>query len=263
MPGYEAPVAGTGPPMLRLPVSTRATRPVVSALAVTLGGTFYVVGKLRRRRRKPLHPDGAVLPGTLQRDGAPTAWGAPWLDATGEHPAVVRLSRSAGLPQPLPDVLGLAVQVCLDGQNADLLMSSAGPGRVGRFLLRPRFSHGRGIYTTLLPYRSPRGPVFLAAEPQPPRQLPTDLIAMATQLSAEPMRFVLSCAAPGGAWERFGSLEVGSPTLPAPRSDGSVDAQIAFDPVLHPLPGLQLPDWLARIRATTYAAARRARGLPD
>jgi len=230
---------------------------------VTLGRAFYVVGKLRRHHRKPLHPDGAVLPGTLRRDGAPTTWDAPWLDTAGEHEAVVRMSRSAGVRPPFPDVLGLAVRVCLDGRDADLLMSSAGRGRIGRFLLRPRFSPGRGIYTTLLPYRSPRGPVLLAAEPQPPRPLPPRPVGAAQRLTAEPMRFVLSCATPGGEWERFGSLEVGSPTRPAPRSDGSVDAQIAFDPVLHPLPGLQLYDWLARIRATTYASARRARGLPD
>lgn len=258
-------------PSLPAPVPAEVARPAVSALALSLGAAFYAVGRLRRGRRKPLHPDGAVLPGTVHRDGAATTWGTAFLDATGEHEAVVRLSRSAGLPPPLPDVLGLAVRISIDGRDADLLMSSAGRSTVTRFLLRPRTSPGRGIYTTLLPYRSARGPVLIAADPDPPRRLSSQPAALADELGAEPMRFTLRCAAPRGRWEPFGTLEVGTPTADVsdsggpfgpPRSDNSVDAAISFDPVLNPLPGLRMYDVIARVRATTYAAARRARGLP-
>ena len=248
----------TSPP-ISLP--TASTRQGVSALAVSLGAAFYAVGRLRRHRRKPLHPDGAVLPATLHRDGAPTAWGAPWLDATGEHETTVRLSRSAGLPPPLPDVLGLALRVRIDGLDADLLLSSTGRGRLGRFLLRPRTAPGRSIYTTLLPYRSPRGPVLIAAEPERPRQLPPDPAGLAGELTATPMRFVLSCAAPRGEWERFGSLEIGGQT-DARTGRSSVDAPVSFDPVLNPLPGLRMYDIAARLRAQAYRSARRSRGLP-
>jgi hypothetical protein len=237
------------------------SRPAVSALAVSLGALFYAVGRLRRGSRKPLHPDGVVLPGTVHRDGAPTSWGAPWLDATGEHEATVRLSRSAGLPPPLPDVLGLALRVRVDGREADLLLSSAGRGRVGRFLLRPRRTPGRGMYTTLLPYRSPGGPVLIAAEPEQPRRLPPDPAGLAGGLAADPMRFALSCAAPRGRWRQFGTLEVGG-RVGQPSGHTGVDAPISFDPVLNPLPGLELYDVVARVRARTYASARRARGLP-
>ena len=259
------PLAGYGAGMLRtslrasLPSS--ATRPAVSAVAVSLGALFYAVGRLRRGRRKPLHPDGAVVAGTVHRDGTPSPWGAPWLDATGEHEATVRLSRSAGLPPPLPDVLGMALRVRVDGRDADLLLSSTGRGRVGRFLLRPRTAPGRGIYTTLLPYRSPRGPVLIAAEPEQPRQLPPDPAELAEHLAAEPMRFALSCAAPQGPWQQFGTVEIGRQVGP-PSTGAGVDAPISFDPVLNPLPGLQMYDVVARIRARTYASARRARGLP-
>ena len=101
-------------------------------LALPVGASFYAAGRLRRGRRKPLHPDGAVLPGTLHRVGAPTTWGSRWLDATGEHEATVRLSRSAGLPPPLPDILGLAIRVRIDGRDADLLLSTTGRGPVGQ-----------------------------------------------------------------------------------------------------------------------------------
>ena len=238
--------------------STAATRATASMVALPIGAAFYAAGRLRRGRRKPLHPDGAVLPGTLRRDGAPTTWGSPWLDSTGEHEATVRLSRSAGLPTPLPDILGLAIRVRIDGRDADLLLSTTGRGRVGRFLLQPRADPGRGFYTTLLPYRSQRGPVLIAAEPEPPRPLPPDPAGVADELTAAPMRFALSCAGPGGGWERFGSLEVGR----TGRRSDSVDAPISFDPVRNPLPGLQMYDVVARVRTRAYASARRSRGLP-
>ena len=239
--------------------SAATTRATASMLALPVGAAFYAAGRLRRGRRKPLHPDGAVLPGTLRRHGAPTTWGTPWLDTTGEHEATVRLSRSAGLPPPLPDILGLAIRVRIDGRDADLLLSTTGRGRVGRFVLQPRADPGRGFYTTLLPYRSERGPVLIAAEAEPPRPLPPDPGGVADHIAATPMRFTLSCAGPGGNWERFATLDVGRPRQPA---DRSVDAEIWFDPVRNPLPGLQMYDAVARIRTRAYASARRARGLP-
>ena len=40
------------------------------------------------------------------------------------------------------------------------------------------------------------------------------------------------------------------------------DASISFDPVAHTVPGLEVYDWVRRIREPAYAAARRSRGLP-
>ena len=261
--------------MLRTPIRPAVSIPVlrapaVSALAASVGAAFYVAGRLRRRRRKPIHPDGAVLPGTLHRDGAPTSWGADWLDATGEHEATVRLSRSAGLRAPLPDVLGLAVRVHVDGRPADLLMSSAGRGAVARHVLRPSRRPGRTVYTTLVPYRSSAGSVLMAAEPVEPRDLPQRLDRMTADLTARPLTFRLLCARPRGEWETFGTLEVGGRDgSHARRPDGDLpaerpwpDAAVSYDPVLNPLPGLRLPGVLAGMRARAYADARRARGLP-
>src|SRR5687768_8860748 len=129
--GDDPPHGGTEGCMPRPPLPSAATRATASVLALPVGAAFYAAGRLRRGRRKPLHPDGAVLPGTLRRSGAPTTWGTPWLDATGEHEATVRLSRSAGLPPPLPDILGLAIRVRVDNRDADLLLSTTGRGRVG------------------------------------------------------------------------------------------------------------------------------------
>src|SRR4051812_33102174 len=58
------------------------------------------------RRGKPMHPRGAVFDAVLDRQGSRSheePWGVPWFDEPGTDVAVVRLSRGAGLPAPLPD----------------------------------------------------------------------------------------------------------------------------------------------------------------
>src|SRR4051794_39078712 len=61
------------------------------------------------RGRRVLHPRGTTLSGVLTVTGGDT--GAELLDRPGRHDVLVRLSRSAGLPAPLPDVHGVAVRV--------------------------------------------------------------------------------------------------------------------------------------------------------
>ena len=82
----------------------------------------------RRRGGKPMHPRGAVLDAVLERHGATPPFGVPWLDEVATDRVVVRLSRGAGLPAPLPDVLGLAIRLGGDAAPVDLLLSSTGRG---------------------------------------------------------------------------------------------------------------------------------------
>ena len=46
------------------------------------------------------------------------------------------MSRAAGLPDPLPDVFGVAVRWEADGRTQDLLLSGTGLGRLTRALAR-------------------------------------------------------------------------------------------------------------------------------
>jgi hypothetical protein len=71
-----------------------------------LGGVFGALAALRGG--KPLHPDGVVYDAVVRRSGCSRRWGARWLDEPGFDHGTVRLSRAIGLPEPAPDVLGLA-----------------------------------------------------------------------------------------------------------------------------------------------------------
>jgi hypothetical protein len=189
-----------------------------------------------RPAAKPLHPRGAVTRGVLERFGGVVESGVSWLDEQGTDDVVVRWSRAVGLPAPSPDVFGLAVRVELSpGRHADVLFSTTGTGPLTRFALVPAFTPQRPM-TTLLPYRTARGPVLLSAVPQGDRAVE------------------LAWARGTGAWQPFGTLRLErSPMVAA-------DADVSFDPVLNPPPGLAPYDWVTRLREPSYRSARRARG---
>jgi hypothetical protein len=208
-----------------------------------LGAAFRAVAL--RSSARPLHPLGSVTGGRLRRHGAPPGGrrsGAAWLDEPGEDAVLVRLSRSAGLPRPLPDVFGLAVRVPVeagpvDGAGyGDLLFSGTGSGRWTRFVLLPGRSASGHALGTLLPYRTPVGPVLLLARP------------------LGETSFELSWARGRDPWTRFATLEL--------TGDVAEDAPISFDAVRNPLPGLEVYPWVRRLREPSYASARRSRGLP-
>ncbi|HYO41231.1 MAG TPA: hypothetical protein VER39_16405 [Nocardioidaceae bacterium] len=203
-----------------------------------LGTATAALGGLRPAD-KPLHPRGAVVPAVLRRTGSSELSGAAWLDEPGEDEILVRRSRSAGLPAPAPDVLGLSLRVpTSSGSYGDLLFATTGTGRLTRFLLRPAWSpYGRGM-TTLLPYRTATGPVLLGA------------------LQTDERTVDLLWARGAGGWWRFATASL------ADDPASSSDASISFDPVRNTLPGLEVYDWVQRLREPAYLAARRSRGLP-
>lgn len=211
--------------------------------------TFQAAARLRGGV-KPLHPRGVVLAGAIARHGSPQQWGSAWLDEPGEDPCTVRISRSAGLPPPLPDVVGISMRIATAEGPADLLLASAGLGVGVRHLLAPR-RDALVTATTLLPYRSRRGLVMIGAWPLDDRLVPLNDKALA---GAGELRFALAAATPGGRWQRFGTL-VAEGLADRSQPDPPLD----LDPVLNPLPGLVLPEPVASVRAAAYAGARRGR----
>jgi len=223
---------------------TPATRPrrtgagslLASGAGAVAGGAFAVVARVRRAD-KPLHPIGDVEIGRLLRhghDAAPT--GSAFLDEPGDDEVLVRRSRSVGLPDPWPDVNGLAVRVPrADGGVGDLLLSGTGRGTITRFVLAPQLRHGAGHVGTLVPYRSPTGAVHVGAR------------------AVTPEHHVLAWARPGEGWHDFAELRLAD--------EPGLDLAISFDAILHACEGLEPYDWYRRLRLPAYDAARRLRGV--
>jgi hypothetical protein len=206
------------------------------ALGATAGGRLLraatAVVAAARSAAKPLHPRGDLVHGTLSRSGAVPPTGVPWLDDPGEDDVLVRLSRAVGLPAAVPDIHGLALRMPTTQGYGDVLLASTGAGRATRFVLTASRRPGGRPMTTLLPYRTPTGPVLLGA----------------TEESRG--RWALAVATPQGPWRRFATL-----TLSQARDEGDV----SFDPVRNTVPGLEVPDWVRRLREPAYRTARRSR----
>lgn len=216
------------------------------AVAVPLGALA------RWRHGKPMHPRGVVLDAVLERTGGPAGWGVPWLAGTGDQPALVRLSRGAGLPPPLPDLLGLAVRLPGPDGPVDLLLSTTGRGRLTRWLLVPRWD-AAAVYCSIMGYRTPAGPVFLAALPEPgAARVTAEPAPVAAAARRGRLVFTLAAARGAGEWQPFARLR-----LLAPVPEG--DPDLRFDAVRHPPPGLVPDGPMARFRAPAYAAAREGR----
>jgi hypothetical protein len=191
------------------------------------------VAALRSPSEKPLHPEGEMYAGRLVRYGSDSPIGVPWIDQPGEDEVTVRLSRAIGLPGRVPDVQGLALRL-REGPSGygDLLLASTGWNPLTRHVLLPAWS-AHAPLSSLLPYRSPAGPLVIGA-------LPVDVRG-----------YRLSWASVGREWHPLGDLTL-ERVLPP-------DDEISFDPVLNLLPGLDQYPWVERLREQSYATARRLR----
>lgn len=218
--GYHRPMPNT--------VITTASEAAGRALAAITDG----ISRLRPAE-KPLHPEGVNYLGHLVRPGSEVPTGVPWLDEPGEDEVQVRTSHAIGLPGPIPDIDGLALRLRKDQAGyADVLLASTGWDRVSRHLLVPSWQEHQPL-TTLLPYRSPIGPIVIGA-------LPVDVRG-----------YELHWARLGRAWHALGTLTLDR-ELPA-------EEEISFDPVLNQLPGLDQYPWVEHLRERSYATARRRR----
>ena len=203
----------------------------------------------RRRGGRPMHPRGAVFDAVLERGGDAFPWGVPWLDGPARDRVVVRLSRGAGLPAPLPDLLGLAIRLPADDGPVDLLLTTAGRGALTRLLPFPRRDTA-AVYSSIMGYRSDAGVLRLAAFPGA-SGVPSEPEPLAAAVAREGLSFTLQAATGTGPWRPFARLILGAPREP-------LDADVRFDAVRSPPPGLVPDGPMARFRAPAYATARVA-----
>jgi hypothetical protein len=221
-------------------------------------GVFGALSALRRRR--VFHPYGRAFDATVDLVGLPDL--APSvLASAGRHRAVVRLSRGAGVPEPLPDILGVAVRL-LDvgeerGQHQDLLLASSGTAPVLRHTLVPVTGFGRAHYSSVLPQQAGGMTVVLglrpvwSGEPSPTARL--DDVAEA--LTSARLTFDLAVAAPAGEWRTAGRIEVG-----AARGEAESES-LRFNP-FNDAGGVEPIGALNGLRRRAYAASQAVRPTP-
>src|SRR3712207_9429540 len=93
-------------------------------IGTSVGGVLAAVAAVRRG--KAVHPDGVVHAGRLVIERSPAApRGSTLLSEPGEHAALVRFSRSLGVPRPIPDLLGVSIRlpdVYGQGRHQDFML---------------------------------------------------------------------------------------------------------------------------------------------
>jgi len=205
------------------------------------------------RAARAFHPTGALVRARLLlTDAASPAVRA--LGGPDERPALVRVSKGAGTPGGLPDLLGVAVRVDTAAGPVDLLFTTVAPVRGVRVVLAPATGWGTLPYSTLLPYRADDGTrVTLGLEAEDPtRARGADPQRLAAAVGAEPVGFRLVEKRAGADWSPVGRLVLEEPL---PEQD-----RVAFDPVVNAHPRLRPVSFLADVRAWAYAGSRRGWG---
>jgi hypothetical protein len=234
-----------------------------AAAGPAVAAAFSTLAALRRKRRS-LHPIGIGYQGRLQVPVHPPARpGVPLLRAGATHPALLRFSRGAGLPEPLPDALGVAIKLPDahgPGADQDLLLTSSSDRPLLRRLLFPARSFLRVAFSTALPYEFGGERVVLVLVPinvlggrstngasdRPCGGAMGKLRAAA----ADGLRFELRTATTFGR-----SRPLATVTADAPLTADQTEA-LRFNPWTTG-PGIRPAGWLNLLRDAAYRASQR------
>lgn len=239
-------------PKAGLSVPSGTPGPVAAAVGLGYGALSALRG------RRFFHPFGVGYSATLRVSRTPGYPGVPLLEEANEHRAVCRFSRATGLPEPLPDILGLALRLPdlhAPGRHQDFLLATGAKGTVLRNLLLPGVGGFAGqSFSSILPYRF-GGRVRLVgahadAAPGPLRTLG------ALQEAAEQgrLRFRVALAPLRGGWQDVATLEL-ERRLPDEDTE-----ELAFTP-WHTGGGIRPAGPFQGIRQPAYRGSQRGRGL--
>jgi hypothetical protein len=206
------------------------------------------------RHARVFHPDGLLIEGSIERT-APAEAGLPIPSCD----VVARVSKAVGIPGSWPDIIGLALRIppqADDGAAWDILLASAGSGVLTRAVgLRPVTSWAGHTLSSLMPLRYQGGNWWLRARIV--TQIPgagVSLDSVRAQLQNDTIEVVIDQARGTSHFDELARLTLHG-LLDAPHG-----GDVAFDPVLHTAPGVQLyPGWLAGLRARAYDRSRDGR----
>ena len=208
--------------------------PTPGPIARATGFAFRTLSQMRGAR--VFHPHGEGYDATLS---IYSGWqGVPAFAPGSEHRAIVRLSRAAGLPRPLPDALGIGLRlpdVYGDGRHQDFLLATSSRGPVFQHLLLPGVHEGQP-YSSLLLYKIGDDVRVVGALPDGDRGF---------RLAVAPLR---------GGWQPIGELRLGR-ELP-----GEYTEQLAFNP-WNTGEGIRPIGPMMGLRRAAYRGSQRGRGL--
>jgi hypothetical protein len=207
----------------------------------------------RWRHGRAVHTRGVELDAELMLD--PDSMLGRALDVSGSRPALVRVSRSVGLPSRWPDLLGIAVRVSSGrgDEVLDVLFASVAGRAWAHPLLIPAGSWWGRPWSTVLPYTGDGHLVWLGLEtPAGPAGDGADVAVIAAAVGRGPVSLAVTEMLAGAARRRVGTLR-----WDAVRQRG---APVSFDPVLNCVAGLRPVRLLSGLREWAYTGSRRGRG---
>ena len=212
------------------------------------------------RGKRIFHPNGVAYEAELHvhGDGEPT--GAPLFDVPGRHQAIVRASRGAGLPESLPDTLGLGIRVCDvhgRGRHQDFLINVSADVPVLHHLILPAWDGFFGqSYSSVLPYRIGGRLCLVGARPAAAeRRRGQGALPELEELAAlGEAAWDLALAAPGGRLER----SLARLRLTARLSDRVAEG-LRFNP-WHTGGGIRPAGRLQALRGAAYRGSQRGSG---
>jgi hypothetical protein len=187
-------------------------RPSVPAPVAAATGAFW--GALSRLRggRRSLHPIGVGFEASFVVDSGQT--GVELFDSPGSHRALVRFSRGAGLPEPLPDILGIAVRV-IDahgpGAHQDFLLATSSSLPVAHHALLPAWTFFDRTFSSVLVYSVAGSSRLVGAVPRSevPHGGDSGLGGVALAASRGLLSYDLVLAPPFGRFSSVARIDVG------------------------------------------------------
>jgi hypothetical protein len=134
----------------------RPARIALDGAGYGIGGAL--AGLAAARGAKAVHPHGVSYRARVVIDGAARApHGSQLLSTRGEYSALMRFSRSLGMPRPIPDLLGVSLRV-LDAygpaRHQDFLLVSSVDLPVLHHLFVPASDVQQRPYSSSLPFRA-------------------------------------------------------------------------------------------------------------
>lgn len=175
-------------------------------------GARWLFGALSTARGgRIVFREGELFEGSLKVWPAADVPPTLLLSEPGPYPVVARLSRGLGLPQGLPDVLGLAIKipdVYGPGADQDLLFASSPGAPVLRRAAAPATGFFATTFSSLLPYQvGDRSRLYLGAIPDTSVDVGgTGFDEAEDAAAAGTLRFQIALAGLTEPWEPFGVL---------------------------------------------------------